>query len=204
MISAQPFDKAPKLPKHKVKRITEWVRLSFNDKAKEGAVSDFDTRGNLTTYYEKKSSAKKLTSKFDAYGRILEKTESILVERVPRQTRFYPRNFSEEESKVAKALRKKTPRNIIYILMLNDGEDNNKSGLEFSQIVDNVSKSPSTVSIYLSQLLRDKIVKITLDYNHKKKYRLLNKKLIARLIEDHYPGKLDKSVSGFEDIINSL
>ena len=136
--------------------------------------------------------------------RILEKTESILVERVPRQTRFYPRNFSEEESKVAKALRRKTPQDIIYTLMLNDVEGNNEIGLEFSQIVDKVSKSPSTVSLYLSQLFRDKIVKITLDHDHKKRYHILNKKLIGRLIEDYHPGKLDKPVSGFEDIINSL
>ena len=136
--------------------------------------------------------------------RILEKTESILVERVPRQTRFYPRNFSEEESKVAKALRRKTPQDIIYTLMLNDVEGNNKIGLEFSQIVDKVSKSPSTVSLYLSQLFRDKIVKITLDHDHKKRYHILNKKLIGRLIEDYHPGKLDKPVSGFDDIINSL
>ena len=136
--------------------------------------------------------------------RRLEKTESILVERGPRQTRFYPRNFSEEESKVAKALRRNTPRDIIYTLMLNDVEDNNKRGLGFSQIVENVSKSPSTVSIYLSQLVRDRIVKITLDYDHKRRYHLLYKKLIDRLIEDYHPGKLDKQVSGFEDIINSL
>ena len=135
--------------------------------------------------------------------RILEKTESILVERVPRQTRFYPRNFSEEESKVAKALRRKTPRDIIYTLMLND-EDHYKKGLKFSQIVDNVSKSPSTISLYLSQLLRDRIVKITLGHDHRKRYHLLNKKLIDRLIEDYHPGILDKPVVGFEDIINSF
>ncbi|MGH1569074.1 MAG: winged helix-turn-helix transcriptional regulator [Nitrosopumilus sp.] len=136
--------------------------------------------------------------------RILEKTESILVERVPRQTRFYPRNFSEEESKVAKALRRKTPRDIICTLMLNDAENSDKKDLKFSQIVNNVSKSPSTVSIYLSQLLVDKIVKTALGHDRKKRYRLLNKKLIDRLIEDHHPGRLDKPVSGFEDMINSL
>ena len=136
--------------------------------------------------------------------RILEKTESIQVERAPQQTRFYPRNFSEEESKVAKALRRKTPRDIILTLMLNDVKDNDKNGIEFSQIVDSISKSPSTVSIYLSQLLKDRIVKMTLGYDHKKRYHLLNKKLIDRLIEDHKPGRLDKSVSGFEDMINSL
>ena len=89
--------------------------------------------------------------------RVLEKTESIKVERLPRQTRFYPHDFSDEESLVAKALRKKTPRDIIYTLMLNDTCGRN--GLKFSQIVSNVSKSPSTVSIYLSQLIRDNIVK---------------------------------------------
>ncbi len=88
--------------------------------------------------------------------------------------------------------------------MLNDAENSDKKGLKFSQIVDNLSKSPSTVSIYLSQLLVDKIVKTTLGYDHKKRYRLLNKKLIDRLIEDHHPGRLDKPGSGFEDMINSL
>ena len=134
--------------------------------------------------------------------RILEKTESILVERVPRQTRFYPRNFSEEESKVAKALRRNTPRDIIYTLMLNDVD--NKKGLEFSQIVSNVSKSPSTVSLYISQLINDNIVTTTLDFGRKRKYHLSNKQLVDRLIEEHQPTTLEKSVSGFEDMINSL
>ena len=45
--------------------------------------------------------------------RRLEKTESVKVERLTRQTRFYPRYFSDEESVVAKALRRKTPRDIM-------------------------------------------------------------------------------------------
>jgi len=47
--------------------------------------------------------------------RRLEKTESVKVERLPRQTRFYPRSFSDEESIVAKALRKKLLE-ISYVL----------------------------------------------------------------------------------------
>ena len=134
--------------------------------------------------------------------RILEKTESVKVERLPRQTRFYPRGFSDEESVVAKALRKKTPRDIICTLMLNDAAS--KKGLEFSQIVSNVSKSPSTVSIYLSQLIQDTIVKITLDFDRKRKYSIYDKQLVARLIEDHKLGMLEKPASGFEDVMNSL
>ena len=50
--------------------------------------------------------------------------------------------------------------------MLNDTDG--KKGLEFSQIVSNVSKSPSTVSIYLSQLIQDDVVKVILDFDRKK------------------------------------
>ena len=134
--------------------------------------------------------------------RRLEKTESIKVERLPRQTRFYPRNFSDEESVIAKALRKKTPRDIIYALMLNYADG--KNGLEFSQIVSNVSKSPSTVSLYLSQLIQDDVVKIILDFGRKRKYQVSDKRLVSRMIEKHKPGMLEQPVSGFEDIINSL
>ena len=51
----------------------------------------------------------------------------------PRQTCFYPQGFSDEESLVAKALRKKTPRDIICTLMLNDADG--KKCLEFSQVI---------------------------------------------------------------------
>jgi len=134
--------------------------------------------------------------------RRLEKTGSVKVERLPRQTRFYPVGFSDEESLIAKALRRKTPRDIIYTLMLNGG--GKKKGLDFSQIVSDVSKSPSTVSLYLSQLIKDDIVTTTLDFGRKRKYHLSNKQLVDRLIEDHKPTTLEKSVSGFEDMINSL
>lgn len=86
--------------------------------------------------------------------------------------------------------------------MLNDADG--KKGLEFSQIISNVSKSPSTVSIYLSQLIQDDVVKIILDFGRKRKYRISDKQLVDRLIENHKLGMLEKPVSGFEDMINSL
>lgn len=134
--------------------------------------------------------------------RILEKRESIKTERLPRQTRFYPRDFSEEEAAVVKALRRKTPRDIICSLMSNDKRD--KKGLDFSEIVSNVSKSPSTVSVYLSQLFETNIVTITRDFGRKKKYHLSNIQLVKRMIEGQQLGILEKPVSGFEDMINSL
>ena len=86
--------------------------------------------------------------------------------------------------------------------MLNDTDG--KKGLEFSQIVSNVSKSPSTVSIYLSQLIQDDVVKVILDFGRKRKYHVSDKRLVANMIEKHKPEMSEQHVSEFEDIINSF
>lgn len=132
--------------------------------------------------------------------RRLEERSCIKAERLPRQTRFYPLGVTDDETIVAKSLRRKTPREIIYALMLNDRYD---EGISFAQIVSNVSKSPSTVSFYLSQLVKDNIVTST-GMGHRKKFLISNKPLIEKLIGDFKLGKLERPVSGFEDIINSL
>ena len=79
----------------------------------------------------------------------------------------------------------------------------NEDGLEFSQLVKEVSKSPSTVSLYLSQIVDDGLVEPKL-VQLKKRYYIKAKDLIDKLIEDYKPGLLEKPTSGFEDIINSF
>jgi len=64
--------------------------------------------------------------------------------------------------------------------MLNNGDGKNDLG--FHQIVSDVCKSPSTVSIYLSQLISDNIVTVTLGFDRKKKYPLSNRQLVDRLV----------------------
>ncbi|MCV0430906.1 winged helix-turn-helix transcriptional regulator [Nitrosopumilus sp.] len=126
----------------------------------------------------------------------LEKSGIIKVVRGPRQSRFYPPQITEEESIVIKALRKQTPRDLLLALIQNDG-------LEFSQLVKEVKKSPSTVSLYLSQIVEDGLVEIKL-VNLKKRYHIKARDVIDKLIEDYRPSLLEKSTSGFEDIINSF
>lgn len=126
----------------------------------------------------------------------LEKHGIIKVVRGPRQTRFYPIGFSEDESKTIKALRRQTPRDLLLSLVKQDG-------LEFSELVNKVGKSPSTVSLYLSQLVQDKLVEIKLE-NLRKRYYIKSRNIIDQLIEDYRPGLLEKPTSGFEDIINSF
>ena len=76
-------------------------------------------------------------------------------------------------------------------------------GLEFSQLVQEVKKSPSTVSLYLSQLVEDELVEIKL-VELKKRYHIKVRDTIDKLIEDYRPSILEKPASGFEDIINSF
>ncbi|MGY5143573.1 MAG: winged helix-turn-helix transcriptional regulator [Candidatus Nitrosopumilus sp. bin_32a] len=126
----------------------------------------------------------------------LEKSGIIKVIRGPRQSRFYPPKITEDESLVIKALRKQTPRDLLLALIENDG-------LEFSQLVKAVKKSPSTVSLYLSQIVEDGLVEIRF-VNLKKRYHIKARDVIDKLIEDYRPGLLEKPTSGFEDIINSF
>ena len=126
----------------------------------------------------------------------LEKNGIIKVIRGPRQSRFYPPQITEDESVAIKALRKQTPRDLLLALIQNDG-------LEFSQLVKEVKKSPSTVSLYLSQIVKDGLVEIKF-VELKKRYHIKARDLIDKLIEDYRPNLLEKPTSGFEDIINSF
>ena len=126
----------------------------------------------------------------------LEKHGVIKVIRGPRQSRFFPPQITESESIVIKALRKQTPRDLLLALIKEDG-------LEFSQLVKEVKKSPSTVSLYLSQIVKDGLVEIQI-VSLKKRYHIKTRDLIDKLIEDYRSGLLDKPTSGFEDIFNSF
>ncbi len=126
----------------------------------------------------------------------LEKNGIIKVQRGPRQTRFYPPKITEAESTVIKALSRQTTRDLLLTLVKNDG-------LEFSQLANEVTKSPSAVSLYLSQIVNDGLVEIKLE-NLKKRYYIKARDLIDQLIEDYRPSILEKPTAGFEDIFNSF
>ena len=130
------------------------------------------------------------------YLKKLEDHGVVKVVRGPRQVRFYSPNITQEESIVIKALKKQTPRDLLLALIKEDG-------LYFSQLVKEVKKSPSTVSLYLSQIVTDGLVEIKV-IELRKRYHIKVRELVDKLIEEHRPGSLDKPTSGFEDIINSF
>ncbi len=131
------------------------------------------------------------------YVRKLEKNGAIKVVRGPRQARFFPPKITEEESVVIKALRRDTPRALLLALIKDD------DGLAFSQLVTKVRRSSSTVSLYLSQIIEDGLVEVRV-VEMKKLYYIKVRGLIDKLIEEYNPSLLERSASGFEDIVNSL
>ena len=130
------------------------------------------------------------------YLKKLEDNGVVRVMRGPRQVRYYSPNITEEESIVIKALRKETPRDLLLALIKDDG-------LEFTELVKEVKKSPSTVSLYLSKIVADGLVEIKV-VELKKRYHIKVRGLVDKLVEEHRPSSLEKSTSGFEDIINSF
>jgi len=130
------------------------------------------------------------------HARKLENDGVVKVERGSRQTRFYPPGFSNEDSILIKNLRQETPRRILLSLLDVDT-------LTFNKIVNEVKKSPSTVSIYLNQLIDDDIVEIKI-IELKKVFKIKNKEDVQKIIDKYHPSLIEKSADHLADIFNSL
>lgn len=126
----------------------------------------------------------------------LERDGRIKAVRNTGQSRFYPPSITDAETVVIAALRRPTPRALLLALLHEDGAS-------FTRLVESTKKSPSTVSMYLSQLIKDGLVDVKL-CKLKKQYRLTTRDLVDRLIEDYGSNMIEGPVSGFADIINSL
>ena len=126
----------------------------------------------------------------------LEKRGLVRVAREPRQARYYHPKITPEESKVIKALRRQTPRDLLFALVMDDG-------LEFGSLIKKTGKAPSTVSFYLSQIVDAGLVEIRCEKS-KKRYHLKIRKTVDALIEQYRPSFVESSTSGFEDIIRLL
>lgn len=74
LLFAQPYEKAPRLPKS-VHRITEWVRPSLKTKSVKGMVSEFDRKGNLLSYTSQDSTILNTRHILNAKGQVLERRE---------------------------------------------------------------------------------------------------------------------------------
>lgn len=107
----------------------------------------------------------------------LESNGIILTKREKSKTRFYSPEISLEEIKIIKFLRKQTSKDIIFLLI-------NNNGLEFNEIVTKVKKSPSTISQNLTKLIQSTLIIVKIDET-KKKYYIKKDILIINLIKKY-------------------
>ena len=75
----------------------------------------------------------------------------IVLERSPRVTRMYPSGISKKETKICRHLTTPTQKNIILYLL------KNKISTSI-EIKDFLGKSPSVISVNLSELFKEKII----------------------------------------------
>ena len=130
------------------------------------------------------------------HARKLEEVGSLKIERKSGETRFYPLCVTEKESSLITSLRRDTQRYILLSLL------DNKS-LSFTEIVDKVKKSPSTVSTFLSKLVDEDIVEIKI-IDLKKTYCLTNADMVHEIIEKYNPILLERTAYNFADTFSNL
>lgn len=126
----------------------------------------------------------------------LERNGVVKVERNPGQTRFYPPGISDEDTLLIKNLRQDTPRLILVSLI-------QYKALSFSELVEKTRKSPSTVSLYISQMTRDSIVESEF-INFKKRYYVKDLERLEKIIDNYHPRLIESLADHLADTFSSL
>lgn len=126
----------------------------------------------------------------------LEENGSVKIERSPGQTRFYPPGVPDDDMLLIKNLRQETPKQILAALLQYEA-------LAFNELVEKTSKSPATVSLYLSQVTRDGLVQSRL-VDLKKKYILADPEKIQKMIGKYHPSLIESSADRLADTFSLL
>jgi len=126
----------------------------------------------------------------------LEENGTVKIERKSGRTRFYPLFVTKEESILIRNLRQETPRRILLALL-------NDQTLSFSNMVEKVRKSPSTVSTYLSKLIEDKVIETKNTY-FRKTFNLRNIDMVREIIQKYNPILLERTAYNLADTFSNL
>ena len=118
------------------------------------------------------------------YVRKLESNGDIQLERTPRVTRAYPSDISTNEAIICKFLTIPTQRKIILFLL----EKEVATSIEIREFL---SKSPSVISVNLSELFKEKIINKKYDIPSNK-YSIKNPQQMRGILKEYYPALITK------------
>ena len=128
------------------------------------------------------------------YVKKLEEEKTIQLERSPRVTRLYPSGIDPHEAKICKYLTMETQKKIILLLL-------NKETATAVEIRDILKKSPSVISVNLTELFREKIVEKQYDIPSNR-YSLKQPDLVSHVLRAYFPGYLDKTVLNTVELLD--
>ena len=127
------------------------------------------------------------------YVKKLEDESSIQLERSPRVTRLYPAGIDPHEAKICKYLTMETQKKIILLLL----EQKIATAVEIRDIL---KKSPSVISVNLSELFKEKIIEKKYDIPSNK-YSLKNPDEIRGIVNEYYPTILERLVENTTEML---
>ena len=128
------------------------------------------------------------------YVKKLENNGSITLQRTPRVTRAYPVGMDEHEADICKYLTIPTQKKIILFLL----EKEVATSIEIRNFI---KKSPSVVSVNLTQLFKAKIINKKYDIPSNK-YSLKNSQEIKGILKEYYPNYIDRMTNNIIEVLD--
>ena len=116
---------------------------------------------------------------------LLERLGLLRANRSRGFTRYYNSDVSKTDAELLYLLKQRTCREIIRLLLLEEGGDDTKSAslFTFQKIVQMTGKAPSTVSVQLGRLIDHKV--LSFDEKERGYYIVNNKQAIKRLLSKY-------------------
>jgi predicted transcriptional regulator len=120
----------------------------------------------------------------------MEKRTMLRTIRSKRNVRYFLSDHPTSDDSLIISLRKETCRNILMFLLT-------KKQASFTNIVDQVKKSPATVSVTLSHLAALDLIKISVGFG--KRFELSNRQHVIEILQRIEPTAFEKIKENFAD-----
>jgi predicted transcriptional regulator len=129
--------------------------------------------------------------------KILERTSQVKVDRQSgKRARYYSVNIPADESHILGYVRNKVARQIVLLILEHDL-------CTFRELVEHVSKSPSTVSGNLKRLSHAGIISVV-HGQESQVYRVMNRRSVTDILRKYRESFGDKLANGYYDTFSEL
>jgi predicted transcriptional regulator len=126
----------------------------------------------------------------------LQRSNVVVTERKPGQTRFFPVSVPANQLAILKHLRNKPEREIIIHLLKHDM-------CTFNELVEYTGKAQSTVSGHIKKLKQAAMVSVRYG-QYCNLYSLTNRDLIAEVLSKYKASFVDRVIDNYAEIVEEL